>query len=115
MSRVRLRFPWNIVLFLGVFLPFLLAATCPGFSKDPEISKIQQATVTCASITGAINTLTFMKRGGSLSETQIQQVDLTIKIVQPICGVVSTSGDLIDLDALSAQLAELQRLTGGGA
>ena len=99
---------------LLALLPFLLAATCPGFSDDPKVSKIQTATVTCAGITGAINTLSIMKGAGSLTATQIQEVDLAIGIVKPACGIVKTSGDLFDLDALEAQLFELQRLMGGG-
>ena len=100
---------------LLALLPFLLAATCPGFSEDPKVSKIQSATVTCAGITSTIQTLAFMKRSGSLSADQIASVDLTIIVVEPICGVVKTSGDLIDLDALEDLLKELQKLTGGEA
>jgi len=98
-----------------VLLPFLLAASCPGLSTDPTISKIQSATITCAVITSTIETLAFMKRAGSLSADQIASVDVIIIVVEPICGVVATSGDLIDLDALSAQLKALQKATGGSS
>jgi hypothetical protein len=94
-------------------LPFLLAATCPGFSDDPKVAKIQTATVTCASITGAFNTLAIMKGAGSLSSKQIASVDIIKEIVKPVCGVIQTSSSLIDLNALQAQLFELQKLMGG--
>lgn len=101
------------VLLAGSLALFLFIAACAGLSQDPKISKIQSATITCGLMTGAINTLAIMKGAGSLSADQIAQVDLTIEIVKPACGVVKTSGDLFDLDALEAQLFELQRLAGG--
>lgn len=98
-----------------VFIPFLMAASCPGMSEDPAVSKVQTATVTCASITAVINILTDAKGAGQLSATDIATVDFTIAAVKPICGTVATSAALFDLDALSAALRELQKISGGAS
>lgn len=101
------------VFLLIVFLPFLLAASCPGMSSDPTVSKIQTATVTCASMAATINILTDAKGAGQLSPTAIAEVDFVIAAVKPICGTVATSGNFIDLDALSDALRQLQKISGG--
>lgn len=90
-----------------------LGASCPGMSEDPAVRKIQSATVTCAGITSSINILATMRTAGQLSDSQVATVDAIIPIVEPICGVAHTSGDVIDLDALSDYLFELQKIAGG--
>jgi len=95
-----------ILLFVAMHL-----SACQGLSKDPAIGRIQTATITCQGITASINILATMK--AQLSAVQIAAVDTILPIVEPICGVAHTSGDVIDLDALQNYLFELQKITGG--
>lgn len=90
-----------------------MGASCPGMSEDPVVSKIQTATVTCASIEAVIRILTPMKGRGQLSSTAIAEADLLIAGVTPICGEVATSGDYFDIEALNKALRALEKLERG--
>ncbi len=101
---------------LGLLMALVsLGASCPGYSDDPAVSRIQTATVTCATIASSINILATMRIGGQLSSGDIKTVEALILVVQPICGVAHTSGDLIDLDGLEDYLWELQKVSGGSS